>query len=133
LDLRIKNYGCLKFLGEIWARWACAGANHQELTTCTKSRGQEEKKSSRKKGIESDRADLRPVDDGWSLVGVGPLTCGRWPLVASLSVTSGRWLVMAERPATDRWSLIVGRRSSGRRPTAGGPWPYQTLFHFNFF
>jgi hypothetical protein len=24
----------LKFLGEVWARRACAGANQQELTTC---------------------------------------------------------------------------------------------------
>jgi hypothetical protein len=44
LDLWIKSYGCLKFQGEVWSRWACAGANQQELTTCTKSGGQEEKK-----------------------------------------------------------------------------------------
>jgi hypothetical protein len=43
LDLRIKSYGCLKFQGEVWAGRACAGANQQELTTCTKSGGQEEK------------------------------------------------------------------------------------------
>jgi hypothetical protein len=43
-DLRIKSYGCLKFQGEVWARRACAGANQQELTTCAKSGGQEEKK-----------------------------------------------------------------------------------------
>jgi hypothetical protein len=43
LDLRIKSYGCLKFQGEVWAGWACAGANQQELTTCAKSGGQEEK------------------------------------------------------------------------------------------
>jgi hypothetical protein len=36
LDLRIKSYGCLKFLGEIWAGWACVGANEEELTTCVK-------------------------------------------------------------------------------------------------
>jgi hypothetical protein len=44
LDLQIKSYGCLKFQGEVWAGRACAGANQQELTTCTKSGGQEEKK-----------------------------------------------------------------------------------------
>jgi hypothetical protein len=44
LDLRIKSYGCLKFQGEVWAGRACAGANQQELTSCTKSGGQEEKK-----------------------------------------------------------------------------------------
>jgi hypothetical protein len=50
LDLWIKSYGCLKFQGEVWARRACAGANQQELTTCTKSGGQERKKISRKMG-----------------------------------------------------------------------------------
>jgi hypothetical protein len=44
LDLRIKSYGCLKFQGDVWAGRACAGANQQELTTCSKSGGQEEKK-----------------------------------------------------------------------------------------
>jgi hypothetical protein len=44
LDLRIKSYGCLKFQGEVWAGQACIGANQQELTTCAKSGGQEEKK-----------------------------------------------------------------------------------------
>jgi hypothetical protein len=43
LDLRIKSYGCLKFQGEVWAGRACAVANQQELTPCTKSGGQEEK------------------------------------------------------------------------------------------
>jgi hypothetical protein len=42
LDLWIKNYGCLKFLGEIWVGRACAGANQQELSTCAKKRGHEE-------------------------------------------------------------------------------------------
>jgi hypothetical protein len=32
LDLRIKSYGCLKFLGEVWAGRACVGANEEELT-----------------------------------------------------------------------------------------------------
>jgi hypothetical protein len=44
LDLQIKSYGCLKFQGEVWAGRACAGANQQELTTCAKSGGHEEKK-----------------------------------------------------------------------------------------
>jgi hypothetical protein len=39
LDLRIKSYGYLKFQGEVWAGQACARANQQELTTCTKSGG----------------------------------------------------------------------------------------------
>jgi hypothetical protein len=46
LDLWIKSYGCLKFQGEVWAGRACAGANQQELTTCTKSG--RKKKNSRK-------------------------------------------------------------------------------------
>jgi hypothetical protein len=44
LDLWIKSYGCLKFQEEVWAGRACVGANQQELTTSTKSGGQEEKK-----------------------------------------------------------------------------------------
>jgi hypothetical protein len=35
-DLQIKSYRCLKILGEIWAEWACIGANEEELTTCVK-------------------------------------------------------------------------------------------------
>jgi hypothetical protein len=50
LDLRIKSYGCLKFQGEVWAGRACAGANQQELTPCTKSGGQEEKKFKKNSG-----------------------------------------------------------------------------------
>jgi hypothetical protein len=41
LDLRIKNYGCLKFQGEVWAGRACVGTNEEELTTCAKFWGQE--------------------------------------------------------------------------------------------
>jgi hypothetical protein len=41
LDLRIKSYGCLKFQGEVWAGWACVGANEEELITCAKFWGQE--------------------------------------------------------------------------------------------
>jgi hypothetical protein len=40
----------LKFLGEVWARRACAGANQQELTTCAKNEVQEEKKIQKKWG-----------------------------------------------------------------------------------
>jgi hypothetical protein len=36
LDLWIKSYGCLKFLGEVWARLACAEANEVELTKVPK-------------------------------------------------------------------------------------------------
>jgi hypothetical protein len=42
LDLWIKSYGCLKYLGEVWAGWACAKANEEELTKKTKKWGQEE-------------------------------------------------------------------------------------------
>jgi hypothetical protein len=42
LDLRVESYGCLKFLGEVWAGRACAKANQQELMTCTKIWGHEE-------------------------------------------------------------------------------------------
>jgi hypothetical protein len=31
----------LKFLGEVWAGRACAGANEEELTICKKNWGQE--------------------------------------------------------------------------------------------
>jgi hypothetical protein len=40
LDLRIKSYGCLKFLGEVWARLACATGNEEELTNHKKIWGQ---------------------------------------------------------------------------------------------
>jgi hypothetical protein len=36
LDLKIKSYGYLKILEEVWARHACDGANQQELTTYAK-------------------------------------------------------------------------------------------------
>jgi hypothetical protein len=39
LELWIKSYGCLKFLGEVWAGRACAGANEEELTTWRKKIG----------------------------------------------------------------------------------------------
>jgi hypothetical protein len=37
LNLQIKSYGCLKFLGEVWARRACVGANEEELTNHKKN------------------------------------------------------------------------------------------------
>ena len=40
--LWIKSYGCLNFLGEVWARRACDASNQQELTTSAKKKGQEE-------------------------------------------------------------------------------------------
>jgi hypothetical protein len=42
LNLWIKSYGCLKFLGEVRAGRACAIANEEELTTCAKIWGQKE-------------------------------------------------------------------------------------------
>ena len=42
LDLQIKSYGCLKFLGEVSIGRACAIANQQELTTSTQKGGQHE-------------------------------------------------------------------------------------------
>jgi hypothetical protein len=60
LDLRIKSYGCLKFQGEVWAGRACARANQQELTTCAKSGGQEEKKI-HKKWEQPDRSWRQPA------------------------------------------------------------------------
>jgi hypothetical protein len=62
-DLRIKSYGCLKFQGEIWAGWACARANQQELTTCAKSGGQEENKF-QEKWEQPDRRRRRPTVGG---------------------------------------------------------------------
>jgi hypothetical protein len=41
----------LKFLGEVWARRTCVGANQQELTTCAKSRGLKEKKILHRVGL----------------------------------------------------------------------------------
>jgi hypothetical protein len=67
LDLRIKSYGCLKFQGEVWARRACVGANQQELTTCAKSRGQEEQKFKKNRNSPTGPGiDPRPAGDRWS-------------------------------------------------------------------
>jgi hypothetical protein len=35
-DLRIKSYGCLKIIGEVWVGQVCARANEEELTTFPK-------------------------------------------------------------------------------------------------
>jgi hypothetical protein len=40
LDLWIKSYGCLKFLGEVWAGRAYTRANEEELTKHQKIWGQ---------------------------------------------------------------------------------------------
>jgi hypothetical protein len=71
LDLRIKSYGCLKFQGEVWAGRACAGANQQELTTCKKSGGQEEKKFQEKWELPH-RHRCRPAAGGRPLVAGRP-------------------------------------------------------------
>jgi hypothetical protein len=71
LDLRIKSYGCLKFQGEVWAGRACAGANQQELTTCTKSGGQEEKTFQGKWELPH-RSKRRPAAGGRPLVAGQP-------------------------------------------------------------
>jgi hypothetical protein len=42
MDLQIKSYGCLKFLREVWAGWACVGANEEELTNNNKFWGRRE-------------------------------------------------------------------------------------------
>jgi hypothetical protein len=60
----MKSYGCLKFLGQVWIRRACAGTNEKELTACAQKRGLEFEKrdgSVQKKGLV-----LRLVGDRWS-------------------------------------------------------------------
>jgi hypothetical protein len=67
LDLRIKSYGCLKSQGKVWVGRACAEANEKELTTCAKSRGQEEKKI-QEKWEQPDRSRRQSAASGRSLV-----------------------------------------------------------------
>jgi hypothetical protein len=43
LNLQIKSYEETKDLKKVWAWRACARANQQELTTCAKQYGQQEK------------------------------------------------------------------------------------------
>jgi hypothetical protein len=61
----------LKFQGEVWAGRACAAANQQELTTCTKCGGQEEKKIQEKWELPH-RRRCRPAAGGRPLVGGRP-------------------------------------------------------------
>jgi hypothetical protein len=76
----------LKFLGELWAGWACAGTNQQELTTCAKSGGQHKKNSKKKKASQPcPGIDPRPASDQWSLARRG-LTPGQgWPAIFFLN------------------------------------------------
>jgi hypothetical protein len=109
LDLQIKNYGCLKFQGEVWAGRACAAANEKELTTCAKSGGQEEKKI-QQKWEQPDRSRRRPV------AGPGPPTCRLRPLVARLPAV----LTAGCRHLGDQQSPPAGRRPrAGRGSTPG--------------
>jgi hypothetical protein len=45
----MKSYGCLKFLGEVWARQAWARANEVELTKMPKNGGRRRKKGGGRK------------------------------------------------------------------------------------
>jgi hypothetical protein len=113
LDLRIKSYGCLKFQEEVWAGRACAVANQQELTTCRKSGGQEEKTFQGKWELPH-KFRCRPAAGGRPLVAGLPATCGRGP-------------VARPRPGPDRWSPVARRpevavcqsAAQGRPPTSG--------------
>jgi hypothetical protein len=96
LDLQIKSYWYLKFQGEVWAWRACAGANQQELTTCTKSGGQEEK----------------TFQEKWEL----PQRFRRRP-AASGPAGYRRPAVRAQSRPGDR------APTAGRRPKVGGPGP----------
>jgi hypothetical protein len=116
LDLRIKSYGCLKFQGEVWAGRACAGANQQELTTCTKSGGQEEKKIQEKWELPH-RRRCQPAAGG------RPLVAGRPRATDLRAKTSGRrtagdqWLEPGRPAATGPRPLVAGTPATrGRRP-----------------
>jgi hypothetical protein len=93
----------LKFQGEVWAGRACAGTNQQELPTCTKSGGWEEKKFKKNGNCPTGPgADLRLV------ASPRPPTGGRQPLV-------GAWSHGHD------WAPTVGRRHRGnqRSPPTG--------------
>jgi hypothetical protein len=64
LDLRFKSYGCLKFLGEVWARRACTGANEEELTICKKIGGRREEERGQGGGNKGGPVGTRPVTSG---------------------------------------------------------------------
>jgi hypothetical protein len=106
LNLRIKSYGCLKFQGEVWAGQACAGANQQELTTCTKSGGQEEKTFQEKLGT----APQAQVTTRGRRATAGRRTAGDQRLGPSCLAATGPRPLVAGIPAT-----------RGRRPQVGGP------------
>jgi hypothetical protein len=74
LGAMVQSYGCLKFSGRVWPGRACTGANQQELTTCTKSGGQEKKKIPKKMGRLA-LCKCRPTAGGQPLV-VGPRLAG---------------------------------------------------------
>jgi hypothetical protein len=93
LDLRFKSYGCLKFLGEVWAGRACAGANEEELIICKKIWRQE----GGRKGA-----------GGWNKRG----PTGARP------ATSDRRLSTAPRPAGGaRWSTTIAWSGTADHPT----------------
>jgi hypothetical protein len=120
LDLRIKCYGCLKFLGEVWVGRACVGANEEELTTCAKFWGQEEGgRENTKKGDS--------LGNRWSVATDRSTTNGRRPLVAPGRATAG-WLAVARRATMAR----SGRRPAGRC-LDNWAWRFFILFLFNLF
>jgi hypothetical protein len=104
LDLRIKNYGCLNFLGEVWAGRACAGANEEELTNHKKIWGQEG--GGKGQGVTK-------MEDPWGR--------GQWLPTAPQSAVADRWSV----PLGDRMLSVPGmskRTSYGKiyRPDVRG-------------
>jgi hypothetical protein len=115
LDLRIKSYGCLKFQGEVWAGRACAGANQQELTTCTKSGGQERKKNSRKMGT---APQAQVSTRGRRATASRRLALGHQPEGSDQRSGPGCPAATGPRP------LVAGISATrGRRPQVGGPGP----------
>jgi hypothetical protein len=72
LDLRIKSYGCLKVLGEVWAGQALAQANEVELTKVPKSGGRRRKKGGGNK--EKRGTHVRLVDNRRSPAARSPLS-----------------------------------------------------------
>jgi hypothetical protein len=100
LNLRIKSYGCLKFLGEVWAGRACAGANEEELTTCGKIWGQR----GRKEGAGG-------LDKGRSAQ-ERSTTAGRRPPTAPRPAVANCWLPLIERS-------LVSQRLPNSPATAG--------------
>jgi hypothetical protein len=52
LDLQMKSYGCLKFLGEVWAGRAWAGTNEEKFIKVLKSEGRRKKAGGTNKKME---------------------------------------------------------------------------------